>query len=168
MFACQWHLRRIALPVLCVSSSPPTFPGSSELCLNYNGSSWRYPRTDVNANIQAYELQLQAGFTALTHECSAVFGRICSCSCSTKYKLLLSCRPELGLCKPSRVSLVLSLVGCVDTAGCISTQISSSHICSKILLQQWWDHFKGCVLKQNLSVPSQCDGIHHNVITCYM
>lgn len=57
--------------------------------------------------------------------------------CSTKYTSLLSCRPKLGPCKPSRVSLVLSLVGCVDTAGCICTQMSSNHICSKILLQQW-------------------------------
>lgn len=105
--------------MLCVSNSPPTFPGSSGSSLYYNGSSWRYPRTNVNSNIQVYKVQLQAGFTAFTPECSAVFGRIYSCSCSTKYKLLLSCRPKLSLCKPSRVSWVLSLVGCVDTTGCI-------------------------------------------------
>lgn len=155
MFTCQWHLRRMALPVLCVSNSPPIPPGSSGLSLCYNGSSWRYPRTNANSNTQVHKLQLQAGFTAFFPECSAVFGRIYSHSCSTKWTWLLSCRPKLGLCKLSRVSLVLGLVGCVDTGGCICIQMSSNDNCSKILLQQWCDQFKGWVLNLNLSVPSQ-------------
>lgn len=163
MFTCQWHSQRIALPVLCVSSSPPNPPGSSRLSLYDNGSPWRYPRTKANSNKPVHKLQLQAGFTAFSPECSAVFGRIYSCGCSTKYTSLLSCRPKRGPCKPSRVSLVLSLVGHVDTAGCICTQMSSNHICSKILLQQWQDRFKGRVLNQNLSVLSWCGGIHHHI-----
>lgn len=136
MFTC------LAFTEDCIASAfcqqlPPNHPGSSGLSLYDNGSPWRYPRTKANSNKPVHKLQLQAGFTAFAPEYSAVFGRIYSCGCSTKYTSLLSCRPKLGPCKPSRVSLVLSLVGCVDTAGCICTQMSSNHICSKILLQQW-------------------------------